>query len=360
MRKTICLLLVVFLCVTIITSSAWAVDTLPSKLDAPKLIALNLLNDDGVPYIEVVFDVPDSIIDLIETRPADGDVLYEYAIQIDSNPWGEFGNGGYLDTVLETEEAKVNGFSNRYKVTIEVLDEGNLETIDIKEHTYSFMFHFYYDHFEGVDTIGYIFSPSSNALSIGTPSFYSKASSWAESELQKALELGLIPDLLKDQDLTAPITREEFCELAILLYEKTSGMSGIPYAPNPFTDTKNQQILKAYQLGITSGTSTTTFSPSRVINREQCAVMLFNAIKAIVPNADFSITGVKDFPDQNEISSWAINAAKYMSKIGIINGNSQGMFMPKASSTVQEAAKYGMATREQAIVMSVKIYEKFK
>jgi hypothetical protein len=29
---------------------------------------------------------------------------------------------------------------------------------------------------------------------------------------------GLIPDILKGADLTKPINREEFCELALLLY----------------------------------------------------------------------------------------------------------------------------------------------
>ncbi|MDD3350745.1 MAG: S-layer homology domain-containing protein, partial [Eubacteriales bacterium] len=126
---------------------------------------------------------------------------------------------------------------------------------------------------------------------------------------------------------------------------------------NPFTDTKNSQILKAYGLGITAGTSPTTFSPKTLINREQCAAMLFRTIKGIAPNADYSVSNVKDFPDQKNISAYAGESTKYMSKLGIIKGDASGNFMPKATTTAQKAAGYGMATREAAILMAVRTYE---
>lgn len=73
---------------------------------------------------------------------------------------------------------------------------------------------------------------------------------------------------------------------------------------------------------------------------------------------DYSIAGVKDFPDQKDISEWANEATKYMSKIGIITGDGRGNFMPKAVTPAQEAAGYGMATREQAIALSLRTYDK--
>ncbi len=198
-------------------------------------------------------------------------------------------------------------------------------------------------------------SPWSNITSINTPA-WSNASTWATAELQKAEDLGLIPGILKGADMTKPITREEFCELAVLLYEKSTGTAASAAAANPFTDTSNPQILKAFSLGVTTGTSGTTFSPKVLINREQCAAMLFRAIKAIDPNGDYSVAGIKDFPDQKHISSWAGEATKYMSKKGIIKGDNNGNFMPKATTSAQEAAGYGMATREAAILMNVRTY----
>jgi hypothetical protein len=193
---------------------------------------------------------------------------------------------------------------------------------------------------------------------IGSPAFYKGASDWAKPELQRANDLGLIPDILKGADMTKLITREEFAELAVVLYEKVTGVKSEPFSPNPFTDTANPQILKAYNLGLTSGTSKTTFSPNVLINREQCATMLFRVITAIHPQGDYSIAGVRDFPDQKYISDWAVQATKYMNKIGIISGDAKGNFMPKATTPAQEATGYGMATREQAIALSIRTYDK--
>ncbi|MEA4925986.1 MAG: S-layer homology domain-containing protein [Syntrophomonadaceae bacterium] len=191
----------------------------------------------------------------------------------------------------------------------------------------------------------------SNIATIGV-----QGSGWAMQELEKAMDLGLIPVILSGQDLAQPITREEFCELTLLLYEKTTNKTLEPYSPNPFVDTSNPQILKAYALGITQGTSPTTFTPNKTISRQECATMLFQTIKAIAPKGDYSISGVPDFPDQKDIDSWAVEGTRYMSKLGIINGDERGYFMPKATTTAQQAAGYGTATREAAIIMSIRTY----
>jgi hypothetical protein len=198
-------------------------------------------------------------------------------------------------------------------------------------------------------------TPWSNIVTIGF-----KASNWAKAELQKAIDANLIPDILQGADLTKPINREEFAELSLRLYEKVTDKKAEPVVPNPFNDTTNPQILKAFKLGITSGTSKTTFSPKILINREQCATMLFSTIKSIKPDGDYSIVGVKDFPDQKFISGWAVNSVRYIAKINVIVGDAYGNFMPKATTTVQEAAGYGMATREAAIIMSVRTLEKME
>jgi len=213
--------------------------------------------------------------------------------------------------------------------------------------------------FGGGETVGPLQSEWSNIVTVNTPA-WSNASDWANKELQDAAAAGLIPDILKGADMTRPITREEFAELAVLLNEKVSGKTAVPVAPNPFTDTTNKQILKAFSLKITAGTSATTFSPNTLINREQCAAMLFRTINGLKPDGDYNIDGVKDFPDQAYISDWAVNATKYMYKIGIIKGDESGNFMPKASTSVQEAEGYGMATREASILMTVRTFNKLK
>ncbi|MPN51176.1 hypothetical protein SDC9_198818 [bioreactor metagenome] len=130
-------------------------------------------------------------------------------------------------------------------------------------------------------------------------------SDWAKPELQTAYDLGLIPDILIDADMTKPITREEFCELAVLLDEKVTGQAVQPVSPDPFTDTANPH----------------------------------------------NIAGVKDFPDQALISGWAVDAAKYMCKIGVITGDAQGNFMVRAARfSVHHGKRYraGAAEPERA------------
>ena len=192
-----------------------------------------------------------------------------------------------------------------------------------------------------------------------TPKVYSNASSWVKTELEKADEYGLIPDSLKGADMTKPITREEFAELSVKLYEKTTGTVAIAASPNPFTDTTNSEILKAFKLGVTTGTSATTFAPNELTNREQVATMLSRAIRAMASGADFGTSGALAFTDQNQISSWALEHVKFMSKNEIIKGTN-GKFMPKATTTAEKASGYATTTREMAIAMSVRSYDKFK
>lgn len=186
-----------------------------------------------------------------------------------------------------------------------------------------------------------------------------KGSSWAAGEIEKAEALGLIPDSIKKADLTKPITREEFAELAVKLYEKTTGVAATPASPNPFTDTKNPEILKAFKIGITTGTSKTTFAPKELTNREQVATMLSRAIRGMAPDGDFSTTGAPAFSDQKDISSWALEHVLFMARLGIIKG-SGGKFMPKATTTAQTEAGYATTTREQAIAMSVRSFEQIE
>jgi hypothetical protein len=201
-----------------------------------------------------------------------------------------------------------------------------------------------------------IYSPFSNVISHNMPA-WSNASSWASAELKKADDAGLIPDILKGADLTKPITREEFAELAVLLYEKTTGKAAAAASPNPFKDTTNPQILKAFQLGITTGTTATTFAPKELINREQVATMLSRAIRVMAPGGDFSTTGAPAFTDRKDISTYAVDHVLFMAKLEIIKGV-DGKFMPRATTTAQKASGYATATREQSIAMSVRSYEK--
>ena len=196
------------------------------------------------------------------------------------------------------------------------------------------------------------------AIAKPVASYYSAASTWAEEELKKADTYGLIPSSIYGDDMTRFITREEFAELVVKLYEKATKKNASAPVTNPFTDTKNTEILKAYNIGITTGTSATTFAPKESTTREQVATMLSRVIRLIAPNGDFSGNGAPVFTDQKDISAWALEHVLFMSKIQIIKGT-DGRFMPRPITVAQQVEGYAITTREQALAMCVRILEQY-
>ena len=172
-------------------------------------------------------------------------------------------------------------------------------------------------------------------------------SSWAIPEITLATQYGLTTDKVL-RNYTGNITREEFCEIVIKLYEKLSNQVAMPVSPNPFSDTVNVEVLKAYNLGIINGTSATTFAPNSSATREQIAIMLLKALTKAKPSVVIDTTNVSPFSDQNQMASWAIEPIQFFNKNGIINGFGGGIIKPK-----------GYTTREQAIAMIKNVYVKF-
>ena len=179
---------------------------------------------------------------------------------------------------------------------------------------------------------------------------WSNASEWAKPELEKADENKLIPDMLNGKDFTSNITRREFAATCVKLYEKVSGKKGTKASNNPFTDTNDAEVLKAYNLGITNGTSETTFSPDALITREQMATMMTRALNKSGVNTTIDVNAVSNkFADHNEISTWALDGVYFMSARGVIKGVGENRFNVK-----------GNATREQALAISSRSVTEFK
>ena len=197
------------------------------------------------------------------------------------------------------------------------------------------------------------------------------ASEWAQSELEEAAALGLIPNSLKGADLTAPITRAEFAAVSVKCYEALTDLKAEPYAPNPFTDTTDVEVLKAYNIDVTNGTSPTSFSPEELLNREQAATMLTRLYKKIAIDGwtletDGNFVGTfrgmyetpAPFADDKNISGWAKDSVYFMKAKGVIDGVGGNKFAPRAVTDAEEAAGYAQATREQAILIAKRMVQK--
>jgi len=192
-------------------------------------------------------------------------------------------------------------------------------------------------------------------------------STWAKTEIEKADEMGLIPDSLKKADLTKPITRAEFAAVSVKLYERLSGIKTTPASVNPFKDTNDQDVLSALQVGITKGVSLDKFEPNTLLNREQAATMLTRAFKKSYVEGwtldndgkfTFNYTMPSKFKDDTKISDWAKPSVYFMVTHGIISGVGDNNFAPKATTSAELAANYASATREQALAISLRMTEK--
>ncbi len=194
-------------------------------------------------------------------------------------------------------------------------------------------------------------------------------SDWAETEIDKAREYGLIPDILEHAVMDEPITRLEFAAVAVKTYEALSGTAALPATVNPFTDCTDVEMLKAYNLNVAVGVSSNTFAPDQLLNREQAATMLARVFKRVtMPGWSFeadasyplSFQQPAPFADDAVISGWARESVYFMAANQIINGVGENRFAPANVTSEQEAGGYANATREQALAIAVRMVENLK
>ena len=114
----------------------------------------------------------------------------------------------------------------------------------------------------------------------------------------------------------------------------------------PFTDlTQNwykDAVLWAYQTGVVSGTSATTFAPDLPVTREQIAVILMGyAEKVLGVTRTWTPADLSVFPDAGSVSGWAKDALADAVALGLISGASNGgvtYLSPKGSATREQVA----------------------
>lgn len=199
-------------------------------------------------------------------------------------------------------------------------------------------------------------------------------SSWAAEEIAQARELGLISQYFgadasnayKTADFTAPITRRDFCTLAINYVELQNHFDGgrqffdrmVEYYKyekdstnhhrNPFVDEGNfanaVDSYTAYYLGIALGDENHAFNGDNLLTRQEAAAILLRAYQTCggeLPQKTAEIT----FADGESIPDWARANACALSAWGVMKGDEKGNFNPT-----------GQCSYEQAIVMFLRLY----
>ena len=182
-----------------------------------------------------------------------------------------------------------------------------------------------------------------------------QSSGWAQDEVRQADFLGIFPDSLRRADLTQPITRAEFAGVAVNAYVRMAKRTVEPFSPNPFSDTDDRDVLRAYAAQIVSGTGGGAFSPNDNLTREQGAAMLSRAYKhtiypeyTLAEDSRFPLSYSRPafFEDDADISDYAYQSVNFLFENGVINVIGGNCFGPQNSMT-----------REQALAIAVRMLD---
>ncbi len=197
-----------------------------------------------------------------------------------------------------------------------------------------------------------IVAASAAILSLHMTATAAELSDWAVNDYIESSTTGLLSYRIASSDWQSNITREEFCELAINLYEKITNEELRVPAQSPFTDCDNIAVSQAYYNGIVKGVTDTEFAPNNYVTRQEMAQMLVNTLNAgevsIKINTDGGTDEINSFSDYEQVSDWARSAISTMAKHDLMSGNSENEIMPLTN-----------ATREQAVTCVNRCYKTF-
>ncbi|MWC30809.1 S-layer homology domain-containing protein [Paenibacillus sp. MMS18-CY102] len=161
---------------------------------------------------------------------------------------------------------------------------------------------------------------------------------WAKADVDQANAFGLIPYELMS-DYQKPITRAELSAVVVRLYERLTGKQAPSPAENPFTDTQDANVRKAYALELVGGTGAGTFSPNSPVTREQLAVMLYNTINKAGFADKLKGSAAPSFADAATIAVWAKEASGKLAAANVLQGSQakEGLlFRPKANASREQ------------------------
>lgn len=170
---------------------------------------------------------------------------------------------------------------------------------------------------------------------------------WAHAGIDYCVASGLMSGV--GGNLFAPKMTTTRAQIVQILYN----LKGEPKVSGtmPFTDlTQNwykDAVLWAYQTGVVSGTSATTFAPDLPVTREQIAVILMGyAEKVLGVTRTWTPADLSVYPDASSVSDWAKDALAGAVTLGLISGASndgQTLLNPQGSATREQVATILMA-----------------
>lgn len=177
---------------------------------------------------------------------------------------------------------------------------------------------------------------------------YGNISDWAYEEFDSAVFNGIAKSDQLDgfTNCKSYVTRLQFAQLAVNMYEKITDKEAAPAPSDTFVDTKNEDVLKAYNLGIVKGNGNGGFIEGAMVSREQMATMMQRAIDAL--GIDYNKgDGILEMQDSSDVSQWAVQGVDFAYENGFMKGDGT-YFNPKNGTTI-----------EQAVIITNRIFNKY-
>ena len=164
-------------------------------------------------------------------------------------------------------------------------------------------------------------------------------SSWAQEEVDAALEAGLVPSLTGDPSYQDTLTREQFAQLVVQTVEVLLGQELAAAPADTFADCTSLAVRKASAAGIIGGIGGGKFAPEQTTNREQIATMMARAIDYLEETSGLSLApqagSLAGFTDASQVSGWAAEAMGRMAANGLMEGSGSAL-SPQNPCTVEQ------------------------
>ena len=177
---------------------------------------------------------------------------------------------------------------------------------------------------------------------------------WSHAGLDYCVEHGILSGVgggrISPNGLT---TRAQFVQMLYSIHGKPAVSGALPFTDLP-EGWYRDAILWAYQTGVTSGTSDTTFGPYDPVTRAQVATFLMKYAKTVCNiKPTWTPADLSKYPDVNKVPGWAMGAMQDAVALGLISGS-------EASGGKVYLEPNGNATREQVATILMQFCKNVK
>lgn len=161
---------------------------------------------------------------------------------------------------------------------------------------------------------------------------------WAKESIQKLYDNQVIAeDPSKRFRPEDSITREEFVKMLVVSLDILDENAQCSFDDVSEADWFYPYIASAVSKGVVKGVSDTSFGVGQNVTRQDIAALVYRAAENLNVALEQN-NPEKDFSDKADISDYAVEAIRAMTKAGIINGYEDNTFQPHHTATRAEAA----------------------